>query len=112
MSMFDVTRHNDTTSVVAFAEQVLGGPEAVELANILRTISGEGSTSVVFDLARVRVMNSSGLGMLVSSLTSLKKSNVSLRLAAVPEKVMSLLTMTQLVTVFEIRPNVADAVAE
>lgn len=112
MSMFDVRRHNTATTVVTFAEQVLGGPEAVELADILRTASSEGTSAVVFDLARVRVMNSSGLGMLVSSLTSLKKANVSLRLATVPEKVMSLLTMTHLVTVFEIRPNVADAVAE
>jgi len=110
MSSFITSQPHATIIVVAFSERVLGGDEAVDLANLLRGISSDVST-VVFDLAQVDMMNSSGLGMLVRSLTSLKAANKLLRLAAVPDRVMMLLTMTHLTMVFEIHPTVEAAVA-
>lgn len=110
MSAFTVTEPRPDVRVVAFAQQVLGGTDAIELAQLLRTFS-DGVSNVVFDLAEVEVMNSSGLGMLVRSLTTLKASNTTLSLAAVPDRVMALLTMTHLTMVFPIHPTVADAVS-
>jgi len=109
MSALTTTLPNESTSVVTFAEQVLGGPEAVELASELRNRVAQGCRTVVFDLGKVRIMNSSGLGMLVSSLTTLSKSEVALVLADVPEKVMSLLDMTHLTSVFTISASVESA---
>lgn len=95
--------------MIAFPANVIGGPDAVDLASLLRETSA--NKAVVFDLSAVSVMNSSGLGMLVSSLTTLKKFDVALRLAAVPSKVMSLLTMTHLDTVFTLFSSVDEAVS-
>jgi anti-sigma B factor antagonist len=110
MTAFAVAEPRSNVRVVAFGAQVLGGSDAIELAQTLRSFDATVET-VIFDLSLVDVMNSSGLGMLVRSLTTLKSTNVALRLAAVPERVMALLTMTHLTMVFEIHPTVDLAVS-
>lgn len=55
-------------------------------------------------------MNSSGLGMLISGLTTVKRENGSLKLANVTEKIESLLIITKLITIFESFDSVDDAV--
>ncbi|MBI2794639.1 MAG: STAS domain-containing protein [Ignavibacteria bacterium] len=110
MSTFSVRKPSDTSAVISFPTEVIGGQDAMELAHLVRQCASEGKSTVILDLAEVLIMNSSGLGMLVSSLTSLKRQGAKLRLAAVPEKVESLLTMTQLKQIFDIYPTVSDAV--
>lgn len=110
MSTFSVQKPSDTAAVITFPKEVIGGRDAMELAHLVRQCTSEGKSTVILDLAEVVIMNSSGLGMLVSSLTSLKKQGSQLRLASVPEKVDSLLTMTQLKQIFDIYPTVSDAV--
>lgn len=112
MSTFTSSQPSDGITVVTFPEQVLGGPIAVELSSLVRESLNNGSTLLVFDCGEVTVMNSSGLGMLVSALTSVRNSGTQLRLANLPEKVSSLLSMTQLDKVFEVRDSVDAAVKE
>ncbi|MBC8124264.1 MAG: STAS domain-containing protein [Candidatus Kapabacteria bacterium] len=109
MSMFAVTKPSAQTTVIAFGENVLGGPEALELAALVRDSCTETGAVVVFDLERVRVMNSSGLGMLVGALATVRKLDSRLVLASIPEKVQSLLSMTQLSKVFDARLTVEEA---
>jgi anti-sigma B factor antagonist len=54
-------------------------------------------------------MNSSGLGMLVSGISTLKKHNISMLLANLPEKISALLQITHLDKVFKVYPNVEVA---
>ena len=112
MSAFQTSSGADGVTIVSFPEQVLGGPEAVELSGIVRDAVGKGQTLIVFDLSNVAIMNSSGLGMLVSSLTSVRGKDSQLRLAAIPEKVDELLKMTQLNRVFDIRTSVEEATSD
>jgi anti-sigma B factor antagonist len=111
MASFSTSSAVDGVTVVAFPEQVLGGPEAVELADIVRSAVSDGQTLIVFDLSNLAVMNSTGLGMLVSALTSVRGKEAQLRLANIPSKVDELLTMTQLNRVFDIRSSVDEAIA-
>jgi anti-sigma B factor antagonist len=111
MSTFSTSSPTQGITVISFPEQVLGGPDAVNLAGVVRDVVSGGGTLLVLDLADVSVMNSSGLGMLVATLSTTSKHNVALRLAAVPEKVASLLSMTQLTQVFDIRDTVDNAVS-
>ncbi len=112
MSVFSTTTPVSGVTVVEFPENVLGGPEAVELSTLVRSALADGATLLVFDCSKVTVMNSSGLGMLVSALSSTRNNEVQLRLAALPEKVSSLLSMTQLDKVFDIRTTVDAAVTD
>lgn len=97
-------------AVIAFGDHAIGGPDAVELSTMIREVAAQGATTVVLDLARVTVMNSSGLGMLVSARATATSLGAAVRLCNVPPKVMDLLEMTQLVTVFALYPTVDAAV--
>ena len=57
--------------------------------------------SILVDLADVKFMNSSGLGMMIGGLTTMKKAGGNLKLARVTEKIESLLIITKLITIFE-----------
>jgi anti-sigma B factor antagonist len=102
--------HGEARSlVITFAEEVLGGSDALELSSLIREACAEPSARIVLDLSAVRRMNSSGLGMLVAALATVRKHEARLYLASVPDHVMSLLTMTQLISVFDLQPTVDEA---
>ena len=98
-------------AVFALDGAVLGGPEATALkAELQRLIDGGGKKAVV-DLSRVKLMNSSGLGLLIGSDTSLRSAGGELLLAGPNENIRSLLTIAKLNNVFRIFPSVDEALA-
>ena len=65
---------------------------------------------MVIDLSKVKWMNSSGLGILIGCMTTLKNAGGELKLAAVTEKVQSLFMITKLVTIFDTEDDVEIAI--
>lgn len=96
--------------VVELKGNVMGGPEAQEFSDLLHKFLDEGKKNIVVDLASVKFMNSSGLGMLISGYTTIKNGGGSLKLANATEKINSLLVITKLITIFENFESVEDAV--
>jgi anti-sigma B factor antagonist len=97
--------------VIELKGNVLGGPEANEYSDTIKKFLSEGKKNIVIDLGEVKFMNSSGLGMLISGLTTVNKENGKLKLANVEEKIHSLLVITKLVTIFESYASVEEALA-
>lgn len=96
--------------VIELKGNVMGGEDTKEFNELLHKLVDEGKTNVIVDLSDVKFMNSSGLGMLISGLTTMKKANGFLKLARVTEKIESLLIITKLVTIFEFYDSVEEAV--
>ena len=96
--------------VIEIKGNAMGGPEATEFNDALKKLLAEGKKKIVIDLADVKFMNSSGLGMLISGLTSVKNAEGVLKLANVTEKIQSLLMVTKLITIFETYDSVEEAV--
>ena len=90
--------------------KIMGGPDASLLHDKLYEFLDSDKRKIVIDLAGVEWMNSTGLGILISSLTTLRNNQGELKLANVTEKIQSLLTITKLVTVFDSYDSVDDAV--
>ena len=90
--------------------KIMGGPDASLLHDKLYEFLDRDQRKIVIDLAGVEWMNSTGLGILISSLTTLRNNDGELKLANVTEKIQSLLTITKLVTVFESYDSVDEAV--
>jgi len=65
----------------------------------------------VVDLGEVKFMNSSGLGMLIGALTTVRNAGGNLKLARASDKIEQLLVVTKLVTVFEHFDAVDEALA-
>lgn len=96
--------------VLEFKGKVMGGPDAVKLNEKLHELIEKGKTNIVADLGKVKFMNSSGLGMLIGGLTTMRKAGGDLRLANPTDKIESLLVITKLITVFKHYGSLEEAV--
>ena len=90
---------------------MMGGPETTALHDHIRGLMNDGISKVVIDLGGVKWINSSGLGVLMAAMTTLKNSEGQMKLANVTEKVESLLMITQLMRIFETYDSIDRAVA-
>ena len=104
--------HREENGVVIIEPKgkIMGGPESTALHDLLHELIDQKKSQVIIDLSRVDWMNSTGLGLLISGLTTLRKADGELKLANVTEKIQSLLTITKLITVFKTFDSVEDAV--
>jgi anti-sigma B factor antagonist len=94
-------------AVVDLDKNVLGGSEALEFTSVLEELCHLAEIKLIaVDLSKVELMNSSGLGMLVNGMNSVKKHEKKLVLVGVPQKVEKLLKMTHLDEVFKIYKDV------
>jgi len=96
--------------VLELKGNVMGGDDTKEFNDTLHKLIDQGKTRMVIDLGGVKFMNSSGLGMLIGGLTTMKKAEGHLKLANVTEKIESLLIITKLIKIFESYDSVDEAV--
>lgn len=96
--------------VITLKGNVMGGPDGSKLHDTLHELKEAGKTNVVADLGKVKFMNSSGLGMLISAMTTMRNAGGDLRLANVADRIQSLLVITKLITVFKHFDSVKGAV--
>ncbi len=95
--------------VITLKGNVMGGPDGSKLHDKLHELKEAGKTNIVVDLSKVKFMNSSGLGMLISAMTTMRNAGGDLRLANVADRIQSLLVVTKLITVFKHFPSVEEA---
>lgn len=96
--------------VIELKGDVLGGPDAALLNDRIHQLISNGQKQVVLDMTSVNFMNSSGLGMLIGGLTTIKTAGGNLKLANPAERIQSLLVVTKLSSLFETFSSVEDAV--
>jgi anti-sigma B factor antagonist len=95
---------------LTLGESVLGGNDALNFSSKLMELNQKNTKHVIIDLQNVKMINSSGIGMLVSGLTTLKKNDASLILVGLSDKIKGLLKMTHLDQVFITNENVDEAI--
>jgi anti-sigma B factor antagonist len=98
-------------AVLSLSGKMMGGPETTALHDHIKGLIKDGIKKVVIDLAGVKWINSSGLGVLMAAMTTLKSVEGQMKLANVTEKVESLLIITQLMRIFETFESVERAVS-
>lgn len=96
--------------VVAFKGQLTGGPAAQEFRDEINTLAEKGRTNVVGDMGDVSFMNSSGLGILIATLTSLRNKDGDLKLCNAQDRIKSLLKVSKLFTVFDMYETPDEAI--
>lgn len=96
--------------IFALKGEIMGGPDTEAFQKKLYDAVQEGKVNVVVDMSRTTWMNSSGLGMLISGLTTLRSSGGDLRLANLSERLRRPLEITKLDAVFKIFDSVQSAV--
>jgi anti-sigma B factor antagonist len=107
-----ITEHLDKdVSILTIKGNIMGGPDAELFYNKVKTLVDVGQRKIVLDLSGVKLMNSSGLGILIKSLKPVKESGGDFHLANISEKIDSLFMITKLYTVFSTFDTVDSAIA-
>jgi len=83
----------------------------VALHKSFRCLADEGKIQILLDLAWVKHIDSVGLGELVSSHITLADKGGTLKLMHMTESVRELLTITKLLTVFDVYDDEPEALA-
>ncbi len=96
--------------IIELKGNVMGGPKSEDFSNLLHSLINDGKINVVVDLGKVKFMNSSGLGLLIGGLTTMRKAGGDLRICRADNKIESLLIVTKLITVFKHFKSVDEAV--
>ena len=94
----------------------LKGRERVRGATIglhesIRCLAGEGKIQILLDLAWVKHIDSGGLGHLVSSHVTLAEKGGALKLMHMTQSVHQLMSITKLLTVFDVYDDEPKALA-
>lgn len=95
--------------VLKLEGELMGGDEAQPFQERIYEAIRKGDVQVVVDLQDVKWMNSSGLGVLMAGLTTLRGSEGDLRLANVPERVQRPIEITKLDQVLQMYASVEAA---
>jgi anti-sigma B factor antagonist len=101
----------NNVAVLTLKGDFLGEPETTKVREKIRSLVADEVKHVIIDMGGVNYVNSSGLGTLISTLTTMRNAGGDMRLARVGEKVHNLFIVTQLVKVFETYETVDRALA-
>ena len=82
----------------------------VQLRNAVQEVMNGGATKVLINMAGVSTIDSSGIGELVSAYTTATNRGAKLKLINLPAKVSYILTITQLITVFDVYDSEAEGI--
>lgn len=97
--------------VLALKGNLMGDPETTEFRDKIKSLVRDGFLKIVLDVSKVKWINSSGLGALISALATVNNAGGDLRIANVTEKINSLFMITQLIKVFKSFETIDRAVA-
>ncbi|MBV9743243.1 MAG: STAS domain-containing protein [Acidobacteriia bacterium] len=102
-------REREGITILDLDGRITVGPEATALRDAIASLNQDGA-KLVLNLAQVDYIDSTGLGALVMSATSLRKRAGNMKLLNLNRRNIELLVMTKLATVFEIFTDEQDAI--
>ena len=110
MSIKVSTRQLDKVTIVDMTGRITLGEGSSSLRETVRDLLSKGQKKILLNLGEVSYIDSSGIGELGSSFTSVSNQGGQLKLLNLQKKVHDLLQITKLYTVFEVHTDEAAAV--
>ena len=110
MNLATSTRQVRDVTVVDIEGRIVLGEESARLRELVNELLKSGHKKILFNLADVQYIDSSGLGSLVSAFTSVRRQGGELKLLNLTSKVHDVLQITKLYTVFDIMDDEAVAI--
>ena len=87
------------------------GAGDVQLRETINKLVEDGKKNILINMQDVTTIDSSGIGELVGCYTSVTNKGGKLKLLGLPPKISDVLTVTQLITVFDVYETEQDAIA-
>lgn len=89
---------------------MLGTPENNQIKNDIIDYLEKGVNKFILDLTELKHINSTGLGIFITLLTKIKSKNGEMILCNPSQSISNLMKITKLTSVFNILPNLEEAV--
>ena len=102
----------DDVAVLILKGKLMGGPETSAIHETVKELVEGGTKKVVLDLTKVTWLNSTGLGMIMASSTTLGNVDGELKIAGLKDKAKGLFAIAKLDTVFKIYGTAERAAAD
>ena len=103
-------KHNEVLILYPEGKITLGDGDQ-ELGEAVRTALARGERKIIINFSKVTYLDSSGVGELVGCYTSIKGKGGELRICGMISKIFSLIKMTSLHSVFEVKDTEEEALA-
>ena len=110
VKMQTTTRHIGDVAVLDISGRITLGEGNVMLRELVRELADKGNKKIVLNLGEVQYIDSSGVGELVKTHTTVRNQGGQLRLVNLNKRVHDLLQMTRLSAVFDIHKDEASAI--
>jgi anti-sigma B factor antagonist len=110
MSLKVESREVGNVAILDVHGRIVLGEEIHTLRDAVRALLAEGKKKIILNLADVDYLDSSGVGELVGSFTTVRNAGGELKLLNLTQKVEDLLQVTKLYTVFDIKDDEFTAV--
>jgi anti-sigma B factor antagonist len=104
------TRTNGDVQILDCSGKITLGEGTMAVRNRVRDILQSNGKKIILNLADVSYIDSSGIGELVSTYTTVASNGGQLKILKLNKKVKELLTITKLLTVFQIFDDEKTAV--
>jgi anti-sigma B factor antagonist len=102
-------RQAGDVTVLDLGGKITIGEGSVSLRSAIRRLIDEGKKKILLNLSDVGYVDSSGIGELVSSYTTIGREGGQLKLLNLTQKIQDLLAITKLLTVFDVYEDEATA---
>lgn len=103
------SRTSDGVEIIQLQGKITIGSGDSQLREVITNALNTGKNNLLLDMSGVTTIDSSGIGELVGSYTTVTNRGGKLKLLHLPAKLNELLHVTQLITVFEVYENEQDA---
>jgi anti-sigma B factor antagonist len=110
MKMTTSIRQAGSVTIVDVGGRVELGQESAAIRDLISNLLSQGHKQILLNLADVDYIDSSGLGSLIGSLASVRKQGGELKLLNLTDKVVDVMQVTRLYTVFDVTTDEASAV--
>jgi anti-sigma B factor antagonist len=105
-------REAGDVTVLDLDGNIIMGGSSERLGSELRRLAAEGKRRVLVNFERVKYLDSSGVGELVSGSQALAKAGGSIRFLGLPPKVREVMTLASMLSLFEVYDDEAAALAD
>jgi len=105
----ETKRMDPDITVIQFSGKITLSSERLEIESMVEDLVRKGQRKVIFDLAGVEYVDSTGMGTIVVCFNKIKQGGGQLRVAGTQERVTKIFKLTRLDTVLAFYPNTQAA---
>jgi anti-sigma B factor antagonist len=103
-------REDGKVTIIDLSGKLMGGDDADVFRDLVYELLENGRKKIIVNLASLKWINSSGVGILITGYTTLRKNKGDLKLLNVSKKIESILYVTKLNLIFECYDDEHEAI--